>query len=47
MIKLITTGPGGTDVLEKPFDSDRLLRFVRRALEPASDAKTEALARPS
>ena len=33
--KLITTGDGSTDVLEKPFESNQLLRLVRRALETA------------
>ena len=44
--KLITTGEGGTHVLEKPFESNELLRLVRRALETApvgvADAETSA-----
>ena len=31
--KLSPTGDGSADVLEKPFESNELLRLVRRALE--------------
>ena len=47
--KLIATGDDSSDVLEKPFESNELLRLVRRALETTpsgSDAKPEAPPRP-
>ena len=47
--KLITTGNGSGGVLEKPFESNELLRLVRRALETppfGSDAKPEAPPQP-
>ena len=48
--RLITTGDGSADVLEKPFESNELLRLVRRALETTpsgSDAKPEAPPQPA
>ena len=48
--KLFTSGDRSTDVLEKPFEPNELLRLVRRALETTpsgSNAKAEALPPPS
>ena len=48
--RLITTGDGSADVLEKPFESNELLRLVRRALETTpsgSDARPEAPPQPT
>ena len=46
--KLIATGDDSSDVPEKPFESNELLRLFRRALETTpsgSDAKPEAAPR--
>ena len=43
--RMLMTGNGSGDVLEKPFESNELLRLVRLALEATpsgSDAKPEA-----
>ena len=43
--RLVTTGNGSTDVLEKPFESNELLRLVRRALEtPPSGSEAKQVA---